>query len=85
MSLTIGPAFTIPGYTTVAATASDSGCEATVYAADVVVGHPAFWSHYLAGPLGADREVDAAFEVTAAVRASAASTTVMHGGTAPPE
>jgi hypothetical protein len=66
MPLTIGPAFTIPGYTTLAPPDYDSECEATVYAADVVVGYPAFWSHYLAGPLGADRESDAAFEVTAA-------------------
>jgi len=36
MSLTIGPAFTIPEYTTVAAPVYDSECEATVYAADVV-------------------------------------------------
>ncbi|WP_089246623.1 hypothetical protein [Asanoa hainanensis] len=66
MSLTIGPAFTIPGYTTVDPPDYDSEREATVYAADPVLGHPAFWSHYLAGPLGADRESDAAFEVAAA-------------------
>ncbi|MEU8425169.1 hypothetical protein AB0C15_30285 [Micromonospora sp. NPDC048835] len=66
MSLTIGPAFTIPGYTTAAALDDDVEGEATVYDADAVVGHPAFWSHYLAGPLGADRESGAAFDVTAA-------------------
>lgn len=65
MSLTVGPAFTIPGYTTTAPPDYDTESEATVYAADVVVDHPAFWSHYLAGPLGADRASDAAFEVTA--------------------
>ncbi|MEW2432043.1 hypothetical protein AB0877_28865 [Micromonospora sp. NPDC047644] len=66
MPLTIGPAFTIPGYTTLAGPDYDTECEAAVYAADVVSDHPAFWSHYLAGPLGADREADAAFEVTPA-------------------
>src|SRR5258705_6039906 len=66
MSLTIGPAFTIPGYMTMAPPDYDTECEAVVYAADVVVGYPAFWSYYLAGPLGAYPESDAAFEVNAA-------------------
>ncbi|WP_433312162.1 hypothetical protein ACQP0U_26585 [Micromonospora sp. CA-269861] len=66
MSLTIGPAFTIPGYTTSAPPDDDSESEVTLYAADVVMGYPAFWSYYLAGPLGADRESGAAFAVTAA-------------------
>lgn len=66
MSLSIGPAFTIPGYTTMAAPDYDIECNAPVYAADGVVGHPAFWSHYLSGPLGAHRESEAAFEVHAA-------------------
>ena len=66
MSLTVGPAFTISGYTTTAPPDYDTESDATVYAADAVVGHPAFWSHYLAGPLGADRESDDAFEVTTA-------------------
>ncbi|MGC5309715.1 hypothetical protein [Micromonospora zamorensis] len=47
MSLSIGPAFTIPGYTTMAAPDYDIECDATAYAADGVVGHPAFWLHYL--------------------------------------
>ncbi|MGN9807294.1 hypothetical protein [Micromonospora sp. L32] len=66
MSLTIGPAFTIPGYTTMAPPDYDSECDATVYAADDVVGYPAFWLHYLSGPLGAYPESEAAFEVQAA-------------------
>lgn len=66
MSLTIGPAFTIPGYTTTAPPDYDIECDATVYAADGVVGYPAFWLHYLSGPLGAHRESEAAFEVQAA-------------------
>jgi hypothetical protein len=66
MSLTVGPAFTIPGYTTTVPPDYDTECDATVYAADVVVDHPAFWWHYLAGPLGADRDADSAFEVAAA-------------------
>ncbi|WP_344075922.1 hypothetical protein [Luedemannella helvata] len=60
MSLIIGPAFTIPGYlTTVLAE-----CEAMVYDADVVVGHPAFWCCYVEGPLNAFPESQAAFEVS---------------------
>ena len=47
MSLTIGPAFTIPGYTTVAPPDYDIECEAIVYAADGAAGYPAFWLHYL--------------------------------------
>ncbi|MEW2331701.1 hypothetical protein AB0880_28350 [Micromonospora chersina] len=65
MSLTIGPAFTIAGYTTLAAPDYDIECDATVYAADRVVGYPAFWLHYLSGPLGAHRESEVAFEVQA--------------------
>src|SRR5687768_637228 len=65
MSLTVGPAFTIPGYTTTVPPDYDTECDAAVYEANVVVDHPAFWWHYLAGPLGADREADTAFPVAA--------------------
>ncbi|MBM0238258.1 hypothetical protein JNW88_15870 [Micromonospora sp. ATA32] len=58
MSLTIGPAFTIPGY--------DAECGATLHAADSIVAHPALWSHYLSGVMGTERESEAAFEVSAA-------------------
>ncbi|PWU57037.1 hypothetical protein DLJ47_03920 [Micromonospora sp. S4605] len=66
MSLTVGPAFTIPGYKAMAPPDYTTECDATVYAADGVVGHAAFWWHYLSGPLGAYRESEAAFEVQAA-------------------
>lgn len=66
MSLTIGSAFTIPGYTTMAPPDYYIECDATVYAADGVVECPAFWLHYLSGPLGAYPESEAAFEVQAA-------------------
>ncbi|MEU8329863.1 hypothetical protein [Micromonospora sp. NPDC048839] len=66
MSLIIGAAFTIPGYTTMAAPDYDVECDATVYEADGVVRHPAFWLHYLSGPLGAHREAEIAFAVQAA-------------------
>jgi hypothetical protein len=51
MSLTVGPAFIIAGYTTLAPPDFDAECEAIVYAADGVVGYPAFWSSYRSGPL----------------------------------
>lgn len=66
MSLTIGPAFTIAGYTTTAPPDYDIECEAIVYAADGLVEHPAFWLHYLSGPVGAYPEAGAAFEISAA-------------------
>ncbi|MEV4199693.1 hypothetical protein [Micromonospora globbae] len=66
MAPTIGPAFTIPGYTTMAPRDYDVECDATVYAADGVVGYPAFWWHYLSGPLGAYPQSETAFEVPAA-------------------
>ncbi len=44
----------------------DVGCDAAVHAADGVVGYPAFWLHFLSGPLGAHRESEAAFGVPAA-------------------
>ncbi|WP_344127918.1 hypothetical protein [Luedemannella flava] len=68
MSLIIGPAFTIPGYLTTAPPDYLTECEATVYAADGVMGHPAFWSCYLSGPINADPESEAAFEVSTAER-----------------
>lgn len=66
MSLIIGPAFTIPGYKAMAPPDYTTECDATAYAADGVVGYPAFWWHYLSGPLGAYPESEAAFEVQAA-------------------
>jgi hypothetical protein len=66
MSLIIGPAFTIPGYTTMAPPDYDVECEAIVHAADGLVEYPAFWLHYLSGPLGVHREAEAAFEVQVA-------------------
>ncbi|MCZ7427799.1 MULTISPECIES: hypothetical protein [Micromonospora] len=66
MSPALGPAFTIPGYTTMSPPGYDVECDATVHAADGVVGYPAFWLHFLSGPLGAHRESEAAFGVQAA-------------------
>lgn len=64
MSLKLGPAVTIPGYTTLAPPDFDSEHEATIYPADGVVAYPAFWRFYLSGPLAADREAEDAFGVS---------------------
>lgn len=66
MSLTVGPAFSIAGYTTPAEPDFDTEVEAVVHAADDLVAHSYFWCFFLAGPLGAGRESDSAFDYTAA-------------------
>ncbi|WP_143194012.1 hypothetical protein [Micromonospora sp. CB01531] len=63
MPLTIGPAFTIPGYTTIASPDHDNEYDAPVHGADDAVRHPAFWFHYLSDPLGKVREAERAFQV----------------------
>ncbi|WP_166379734.1 hypothetical protein [Catellatospora methionotrophica] len=68
MALTVGPSFTVAGYLTTAPPDFDTECEATLYAADSLVGHAAFWRAYLTGPLGADRAADHALPVGAAER-----------------
>lgn len=65
MTLTIGPAFTIPGYTTVGPPDFDIEFDAPVHDAESLVGHPAFWWYYVSGPLGAARQSEGAFAVTA--------------------
>ncbi|MGI5523372.1 hypothetical protein ACQEUX_20935 [Micromonospora sp. CA-259024] len=66
MPLTVGAPFTIPGYKAMAPPDYTTECDATVYAADGVVAHPAFWLHYLSGPVGAYPDAEAAFEVPTA-------------------
>ncbi|MFG2055072.1 hypothetical protein ACGFI9_13665 [Micromonospora sp. NPDC048930] len=63
MSLMIGPAFTIPGYTTVGPPDFEIEYDAPVHDAGSLVGHPGFWWYYLSGPLGVERESEGAFPV----------------------
>ncbi|MBG0566478.1 hypothetical protein [Actinoplanes aureus] len=65
MSLTVGPAFTIPGYTVPIPPDYEVKRDAIVYAADALVRLPAFWVHYLSDPLSAYPAAEAAFEVSA--------------------